>query len=102
MSKDKAMVQETGETHEVKSQYVIEKFTMNLSYEEAKMIITDKNSKVMLVVPPEQIDGFEFVHDSEPLEEGKYYTLDDDKTYHEKDVIVGMEEIRDHKLKNII
>ena len=36
-----------------------------------------------------------FVHDSEPLEEGEYYTLDDGEVYHEKDVIVGTEEIRD-------
>ena len=43
-----------------------------------------------------------FVHNSDPHEEGEYYTLDDGKTYHEKDVIVGMEEIRDSKLNSLL
>jgi hypothetical protein len=42
-----------------------------------------------------------FVHDSEPQEEGHYYTLDDGKVYHEKDVIVGIDNIREEKLKKI-
>jgi len=43
-----------------------------------------------------------FVHDSVPQEEGEYYTLDDGKTYYEKDVIVGKEEIRDSKLNSLL
>jgi hypothetical protein len=89
MSKDKAIVKETGELHKVESQYVVKHMTMTFNF--------DMNE--------EQSEHFEemlFVHDSEPQEEGEYYTLDDGKVYHEKDVIVGTEEIRDSKLNQIL
>lgn len=89
MSKDKALVKETGETKEVKDKYSVKYITMSFNFE-----LDDKQM--------EDIKEMTFVHDSEPKEEGDYYTLDDGKTYHEKDVIVGTDEIRDHKLKKII
>lgn len=89
MSKDKALVKETGETKEVKDKYSVKYITMSFNFE-----LDDKQM--------EDIKEMTFVHDSEPKEEGDYYTLDDGKTYHEKDVIVGTDEIIDHKLKNII
>lgn len=89
MSKDKALVKETGETKEVKDKYSVKYITMSFNFE-----LDDKQM--------EDIKEMTFVHDSEPKEEGDYYTLDDGKTYHEKDVIVGTDKIRDHKLKKII
>lgn len=89
MSKDKAMIKETGEIHQVESQYSVQHITVSFNFE------LDDEQK-------ENIKEMTLVHDSEPQEEGDYYTLDDGKTYHEKDVIVGTDEIRDHKLKNII
>ena len=89
MSKDKALVKETGETHEVKDKYSVKYITASFTFE-----LDDKQI--------EELKEMTFVHDSEPQEEGDYYTLDDGKTYKDKDVIVGTDEIRDHKLKNII
>jgi len=89
MSKDKALVKETGEIKEVESKYSVQYITMSFNFE-----LDDKQM--------EDIKEMTFVHDSEPQEEGDYYTLDDGKIYHQKDVIVGTDEIRDHKLKKII
>ena len=89
MSKDKALVKETGEIKEVKDKYSVQYITMSFNFE-----LDDKQM--------EDIKEMTFVHDSEPQEEGDYYTLDDGKTYKDKDVIVGTDEIRDHKLKKII
>jgi len=89
MSKDKALVKETGEIKEVESKYSVQYITMSFNFE-----LDDKQM--------EDIKEMTFVHDSEPQEEGDYYTLDDGKIYHQKDDIVGTDEIRDHKLKKII
>ena len=32
--------------------------------------------------------------------EGKYYTGDNGETYHESEVVVGLDEIREYKIKN--
>jgi len=88
MSKDKAIVKETGELHQVESQYVVKHMTMTFNFD------TEEKS--------EDFEEMLFVHDSEPQEEGEYYTLDDGKVYHEKDVIVGTEEIRDSKLNSLL
>jgi len=45
---------------------------------------------------------FDFIQTFQQRERQDYYTLDDGKIYHQKDVIVGTDEIRDHKLKKII
>lgn len=87
MSKDKALVKKTGETKEVKSKYSVKYMTMSFNFDLGE---------------GEEMKEMKFVHDSEPKEEGDYYTLEDGKTYHQKDVVVGTDEIRDHKLKNII
>jgi len=89
MSKDKAMIKETGQIHQVESQYSVQYITMSFNF--------DLDDKQM-----EDIKEMTFIHDSEPKEEGDYYTLDNGKVYHEKNLIVGTDEIRDHKLKNII
>ena len=86
MSKDKALVKETGEIKEVESKYSIKHMTISFDFD-----LGDESKEMML-----------FVNDSESQEEGDHYTLSDGKVYHEKDVIVGTDEIRDHKLKNII
>lgn len=87
MSKDKALVKETGQTQEVRDKYSVKYISMSFSFDLGE---------------GEEMKEMKFVHDSEPKEEGDYYTLEDGKTYHQKDVIVGTDEIRDHKLKKII
>ena len=87
--KDKAIVKETGELFQVESQYSVKYMTMSFNFD-----MDEKQS--------EHLKEMKFVHDSDPQEEGEYYTLDDGKTYHEKDVIVGKEEIRDSKLNSLL
>ena len=43
-----------------------------------------------------------FVHsgNNESDREGKYYTCDNGEVYHEDDIVVGLYEIREYKLKN--
>ena len=87
--KDKAIVKETGELFQVESQYSVKYMTMSFNFD-----MDEKQS--------EHLKEMKFVNDSDPQEEGEYYTLDDGKTYHEKDVIVGKEEIRDSKLNSLL
>lgn len=86
---DKAIIKETGETKEVKSQYSVSYITASFTFD-----LGEEKS--------DDIKEMTFVHNSVPKEEGEYYTLDDGKTYHEKDVIVGTEEIRDSKLNSLL
>lgn len=86
---DKAIIKETGETKEVKSQYSVSYITTSFTFD-----LGEEKS--------DDIKEMTFVHNSVPKEEGEYYTLDDGKTYHEKDVIVGTEEIRDSKLNSLL
>ena len=89
MSKDKALVKETGEIQEIKSEYKVQYITMSFNFD-----LSDEQA--------ETIKEMTLVHDSEPQEEGMHYTLSDGKVYHEKDVVVGVDNIREEKLKKII
>lgn len=89
MSKDKAIVKETGELYQVESQYSVKYMTMSFTFD------MDEDQS-------ENLKEMTFVHDSEPEEEGEYYTLSDGKVYHEKNVIVGTEEIRENKLNSLL
>lgn len=87
--KDKALIKETGEVKSVENHWTVKHLTMSFTYQLSDSDIEDVKQMTL-------------VHDSDPKEEGEYYTLDNGKMYHEKDVIVGLDEIRDHKLKDII
>jgi len=89
MSKDKALIKETGEIKDVKSEYQVAYITASFTFD-----LSDEQMS--------EIKEMTFVHDSEPQEEGKHYTLSDGKTYHEKDIVVGVDNIREEKLKKII
>ncbi len=42
-----------------------------------------------------------FTHPGTKTErEGKYYTCDNGEVYHEDDIVVGLDEIREYKIKN--
>jgi hypothetical protein len=89
MSKDKALVKETGEIKDIESQYDVKYITMSFNFD-----LSDEQMN--------EIIEMTLVHDSEPQEEGTHYTLSDGKVYHEKDVVVGVDKIREEKLKKII
>jgi hypothetical protein len=87
--RDKALVKETGEIKDVESQYEVKYITTSFTFELSDEQMNDVKEMTL-------------VHDSEPQEEGKHYTLSDGKVYHEKDVVVGVDNIREEKLKKII
>lgn len=84
----KALIKETGEILDIKSNYGVSYFTMSIEYELSDELL-------------EQIEG-QYIHESSPKEEGQYYTLSNGKEYHEKDLIVGIDNIREDKLNKII
>ena len=76
----KALIKDTGELLDIRQTYQVVK--MNFTFDlEGK--IESGNEK-----------DFKY--------EPNYYTLSDGKEYHEDDVIVGTDNIRDWKIKNII
>jgi hypothetical protein len=88
----KALIKETGEILDIKSNYGVSYFTMSIW-----RAIKNELSDELL----EQIEG-QYIHESSPKEEGQYYTLSNGKEYHEKDLIVGIDNIREDKLNKII
>ena len=86
--KDKALIKETGELFDVESKYTIKHMSFSFEFD----------------LPDKLKDELEatFVHNSNQQEEGEYFRLSDGKTYHEKDVIVGLDTIRDEKMKDIL
>ena len=85
----KALVKETGEVKDVKSKYNISKIDIDISFD-----FNDVDSDNEITTT--------FTKDSGYDKEGTYYVLSDDVTYNENDLIVGQDNIREEKLKNII
>jgi hypothetical protein len=84
MSDKRALVKETGEIKDIKSQYTISTIKVDLEFD----IGDDEVSTT-------------FNKDS-GIEDGAYYFLSDGKPYHENDLIIGQDNIREEKLKIII
>lgn len=87
---EKALIKNTGEILEVMNYYAIKHmtFTIPISLEETFSKVQEKWT-------------FES-KDKEPLKEGGYYTLSDGKKYTDKDLVVGIKNIRNYKFKNIL
>ena len=86
---NKAIVKETGEIVTTKTQFQIKHMSFSFEFD-----LGDKAKGYLEKT---------FVHpgtgDSD--REGKYHTCDNNgKTYHEDDIVVGLDEIREYKLKN--
>ena len=91
--KDKAIVIETGEVFDVESHYSIKKMTLTIDLPD------DLNESLS-----ESLNGFEqeFEYKDTNDEEGDYYLLSNDKRYTKDELIVGLDNIREYKLKNIL
>jgi hypothetical protein len=85
MNKDKALVKETGEIKDIETQYTISTIKVNLKFD----IGDDEVSTT-------------FTKDSDFNKEGTYYVLSDNEAYHEDNLIVGQDNIREEKLKKLI
>lgn len=84
----KAIIKETGEIVTTKNQFQIKHMSFSFEFDLGD-VVKDNIEKT-------------FVHSGtgESDREGTYYTCDNGETYHESEVIVGLDEIREYKLKN--
>lgn len=89
MDKRKLIVKETGELINIKNEFQIKHMSFSFEFD-LEDVVKDK------------IEELTFTHpgDSKTDQEGKYYTGDNGETYHESEVVVGLDEIREYKLKN--
>ena len=97
MNSEKMLVKETGEIlNTTNNEFEIK--LMSFSFEFRKLCVENDLGDI-------SEDGEEeltYVHsgDSKTDREGKYYTGDNGETYHESEVVVGLDEIREYKIKN--
>jgi len=91
--KDKALIIKTGEILDVKSQYSVKMMSISIELpDDLKDVLSKK------IMDFEQ----EFEYKDTNDKEGDYFTLSDGKKYHEDELIVGLDNIREYKLKNIL
>jgi hypothetical protein len=93
--KDKALIKKTGEILDVESKYTINHMSFTFEYDLGDIFHTSS------IMDENELETT-FVHNSNQQEEGEYFLLSDGKTYHEKYVIVGLDIIRDEKMKDIL
>ena len=105
----KALIRETGEILDIKQKYQKMNLTFNLDFVDSlNMSDDDKNNLKKLstseevwvnsMTPSRMADEYNV----KSKKEGTYYILSDDNKYFEEELVVGMDNIRDWKLKNII
>lgn len=85
----RALVKETGEILKIEGEHKIIGMKIKIKFDDSSTSTgTTKTT---------------FTHKTFPNpKEGRYYTLSDNKSYHEDDVIVGMDNIRDNRIDAII
>jgi hypothetical protein len=97
-----AYVIETGETLDIKFQNKIMKFTFELPSE----IKSEENPTIESWVKFDKEGkiqgGSESLHSMENKKDEPYYILSDGNKYYEKQLIIGLDNIREYKIKNII
>lgn len=106
----KALIRETGEILDIKQKYQKMNLSFNLDFVDSlNMSDDDKNNLKKLSTSEGVISGGEvWINSSfdqynvKSKEGGTYYILSDDNKYFEEELVVGMDNIRDWKLKNII
>ena len=99
----KALIKETGEILDIKSKYQKMNLTFNLDFVDSLNISDDdKNNLKKLSTSEEVWVNSIDEYNVKSKKEGTYYILSDDNKYFEEELVVGMDNIRDWKLKNII
>lgn len=99
----KALIRETGEILDIKSKYQKMNLTFNLDFVDSlNMNDDDKNNLKKLSTKEVWINSSFNEYNVKSKKEGTYYILSDDNKYFEEELVVGMDNIRDWKLKNII
>lgn len=91
---DKAFVIKTGELMDITSRYSIKLMTISIELPD------DMEETLKKSMSDNFIGDFEYKDTKD--KEGDYFTLSDGKKYHEDELIVGLDNIREYKLKNIL
>ena len=100
----KALIRETGEILDIKQKYQKMNLSFNLDFVDSlNMSDDDKNNLKKLSTSEEVWINSSFdQYNVKSKEGGTYSILSDDNKHFEEELIVGMDNIRDWKLKNII
>jgi len=98
-----ALVIETGELLDIRFHYKMMTFEWQLPPELSKNLKSDKKITEIWT----KINSKGNMSPTSPVEERKkeklpYYVLSDGKKYLEKELIVGLDNIREYRIKNII
>lgn len=88
MKRDKALVIETGEILDIEFQYLTKKVNISFVLEE---ISSNFESQILA-----------FEKESSEDKEGNFYVLSNGQKYSEDELIIGLDSIREYKLKKII
>lgn len=88
MTKEKALVKETGQILEVESTYSVKQISVSFEFE-----IDDERL--------EELKGTTFVYSGDNKEEGTYYNLSDGKEYVEESLIIGLDNIREEQINKL-
>ncbi len=88
MKRDKALVIETGEVLDIDFQYLTKK--VNISFDISDSLLEEISS------------NFKFEKESSDDKEGNFYVLSNGQKYSEDELIIGLDNIREYKLKKII
>ena len=89
MLKEKALIKETGQILEVEGTYIVRHTTVSFNID-----ISEEDLK--------ELQETTFTYSGDSKEEGTYYNLSDGKEYVEGNLIIGLDNIREEKLKDII
>lgn len=105
--KEKALILKTGEVFDVESDYIIASMQVSFELEEAVIKEVKEHLSNSKQIPSDsQVSKslWTFVDNDnkEPYKEGTHYHLSNGSTYHEDELIVGIEKIREFKLNEIL
>jgi hypothetical protein len=105
MDKRKLIVKETGGLVNIKNEFQIKHMSFSFEFPKGHPsdlgdVVKDNIEKAFVHSGTGEIFiGNELLNHTRDRE-GTYYTCDNGETYHESEVVVGLDEIREYKLKN--
>lgn len=84
---DKAIVKKTGEIVDIKDQFSLRYVSFSIDFENVETIKLPESEST-------------YTHSESSGKVGEYYLTTDGRKFHEDDIVVGLDEIREYKLKN--
>lgn len=82
----KALVKNTGEIFDIENRYLFSPITININLDDNK---------------PLKEDLSKWEKKTESTKPGTYFVLSNKKKYHEDDIVVGIDNIRDYRINDL-